>query len=287
LAITPNPTAFKIATTFQATLNTSTAIAGSIGFYDTVFGFIGTATMTNNVASFQTSELNTGTYNVYARYPGSTTAPKWFPIQSATTSLEVKQGLELPAPALNIQNDGYQGNRTPYVIGETQTFTATISTSTILTGDITFYANNRPISTATWVNNVAVSTGTFATAGTYVVYGLWRGKEISGLFYADAKTANQIITATSGYVLGRDIILTAEQPTVYNEAMAFTATVSTSTIMGGIVDFYANGQLLGNATFSTTTNKATLSASISSTGSYAISANWRGGYIDNGRYISN
>jgi len=90
LEINPNPSVYFYDTTqFIAFMNTTTNVHGWVYFYANDRR-IGQAQLVQNIASLTLSTLNTGTYSVYASYPGSLDAhPRYYPIQSSTATYTV------------------------------------------------------------------------------------------------------------------------------------------------------------------------------------------------------
>lgn len=287
MTITPNPSAFLVNTRFRVTFNTSTQIVGNVSIIDTgvYSGVVGTAPIVNNIATFETSSLTTGTHNVYAYYPGSSTAPKFYPSRSDSQSLVVEQGIGIPANlVLTVASDSYLGTGEPFVAGETTFLTASITTGTNLGGVVNFYNGTTYLGTANMVNNSASTSTVFTTTGAKTIRAVWPGRLIGGSFYAD-KTSNAVpINVIQGYTLPVDISVTATTPVVISEDVTLTASATTSTKLANTVTFYINNQAVGTGQFNSTTNRATLVTSVASTGSYTTYAVWAGGNVEANRF---
>ena len=287
LAIAPKPSAFLVQTSFVATFNTSTQIEGTVSFVDTgvYSGIIGTAPIVNNQASFLTASLSTGTHNIYAYYPGSSSAPKFYPIKSATQSLVVEQGVQLGVPlVLTVSSDNYLGSGEPYVAGETTFLVAAANTTTTLTGTVQFYQGSSLIGSANITGNAASTSTVFATTGSRTLRAIWGGQLIGGKYYADQTTAPVTINVIQGYTLPSAITVSASSPRIVDENITFRATASTSTQLANTVTFYANNVEIGKANFVVPTNTATLVTTLSSTGTFVLRADWVGGYVQDQRF---
>jgi hypothetical protein len=287
VAVVPNPTAFSAPTYFTATFHQLAGeplVPGEVVFYaDDIV--VGRAPIINDVATTSNRYIMTGTHAVYAYYAGSANEPKFYSTRSETVSLLVKEGLNLGAPlTLTVTNDSYQGTTTPYVKGETQKFTANITTSRQMTGLVYFAINGIENFSAPWVNNSATTTTVFDNSGTYAVQAIWHGGDIGDNFYASTSSVITNITVLDGYTLTQPITLSESQVRVINEPLTVTAAVTTSSGMRGTMTFYANALALGTAQWNSATNQAVLTTTAPvSSGTYTISALWSGGYLDDSR----
>jgi len=288
LAITPNPTGFRVNTTFIATLNTSTAINGSIAFV--VDGqSIGSANIVDNVASLSSTSLLPGTFECYAYYQGSLIEPKYYPVTSNYVTLPIATGAIIPADiVLQVRNDGYRGYTTK-VKGFPIHFIGDITTSTQLTGDLTIVGNRLALTATNWTYNHADVYYSFPESGTYETYGLWYGAMIDDTLYADKRSAINTLTVVDAYTLDKDIVLSVKNdgyqgtgaPYVKGETQTLTASFNTSGSFTGLITFVNNG---------TTTSTVTIVASTASTnivfnssGTYTLRGDWSNGYADDSR----
>jgi hypothetical protein len=287
VAVVPNPTAFSAPTYFTATFHQLAGeplVQGEVVFYaDDIV--VGRAPIINDVATTSNRYVMTGTHAVYAYYAGSANEPKFYSTRSETVSLLVKEGLNIGAPlTLTVTNDYYKGTTTPYVKGETQKFTANITTSRQMTGLAYFAINGVENFSAPWINNSATTTFVFDNSGTYNVQAIWHGGDIGGNFYASTSSVITNIAVLDGYTLTQPITLSPSLTRVINEPLTITAAVTTSSGMRGTMTFYANALALGTAQWNSATNQAVLTTTAPvSSGTYTISALWSGGYIDDSR----
>lgn len=235
----------------------------------------------NNI-TFNPSLLWTTTYHYELSYSAGILA-------TGTNALNYAEAQYIfPAQiGLQVTTDAYKGTGAPYVKDETITFTASLTTSTQLLENFIFRIDgisvaSVPVQYAGGVNT-AQTTTSFATSGTRQIEVIWEGGLYNSTLYA-GQNATQNITVIDGYTLDAPINISASTPRIYDEPITFTATVTTSSIMANTLTFFANSTELGSAQFNTLTNTAVLTATIATTGTYTISANWSGGYIDDNRY---
>jgi hypothetical protein len=277
LNVSPNPSAFKIETTFVATLNTTTSIDGIVGFYEQGVGQIGTAALVNNQALFKTSSLTTGTKIVYAYFAGSTVEPKYFPVTSNTQTLVVNAGLSIGAPINLTVAPVSTIAPGQYVVDEPVRFTSRITTSTVLTNNVKVFGNNRYKTESTWVNNSATTTTTFSSTGSIDVFTYWVGATIGGKFYEGFASSSTTITVQERATLPYNLILRSSQnPQATGGIVTYTVTATTSTQLTGSVEFYKDSVLMGTSTFQAGVASYVTQANTIEDGIYEISARWLG-----------
>jgi hypothetical protein len=289
LTVSPNPTGFKVRTTFVATMNTSTIIDGTINFI--VDGSsIGTAPLINNVATFQSSSLLPETTALaYAAYAGSADAPKYYPVTSNFLSFTVANGQVFPNPIiLTASNDNYLGLN-QWVAGYPVTLRATINTSTQLTGDVLMVENYQPLSSATWVNNVATTNVVYDSTGSHSLYGVWYSQEIGGTLYADTRSNAVAFTLTNAYTFNQNMAVDVvngayrgtHNPYVKGETQTITAQINTTSNFSGLVSFYNSGTFVGSSTM--VNSIATLPIVLNTSTNYAFTATLASFVDSNGR----
>jgi hypothetical protein len=288
LTITPNPSAFKIETTFGATFNTSTSVTGNVSFIEEGVGVIGTAALVNNTAVLKTSSLTTGTKVVYAYYPGSTVEPKYFPVSSNTQTLVVNAGISIGRPInLTVKPDSVI-QTTQFVVNEPIRFISTISTSTVLINNVKIFANNRYRTESPWVANVANTTTTITSTGTFDVYSYWVGGTIGGKDYEGFASSSTTITVQERATFPYNLILRSSQnPQSTGGVTTFTVTATTSTQLTGSVEFYKDSVILGTGTFAAGVASLTVPANTIGAGIYEISAQWLGSSVAPKFYAKN
>ena len=217
LNIPINPTAFRVNTSFIAQFdvnstmtNYPSTLPGTVKF---IVGtqVIGSAPVIENgtapngrkyfEAVFQTTSLPVGTYTSYAVYNGNAVEPKYYSTTSNSISLQVDDGIHIPTPMLlDIQNSSpiYKNQ---YIIGNTLTLTASVTTSTQLSDPSVFFDNAIPFSTSTWHNNVSTTTDYLATTGTHEIFAFWNGGEVNGIFYGAKRSAISTLTVVDHYLM--------------------------------------------------------------------------------------
>jgi hypothetical protein len=282
----PDHNAYAYDTVLVATFSTATDVQGSILFFDQ-FDAIGSAPIVNNSATFLSHGLSTGTHQIQAYYGGNAVTPKYYSALSSTASLLITEGVEIAAPILiDVTNDSYNGIHNPYIIGETQTITVSISTSTQLSGPVEFYANNQLVGNANWNANIAFTSTVFTSTGTQIVRAHWPGQSINGIFYSTKDSQTASIVILPGYTLIPPITLSVSTATqIIEQPFRITASITTSSAMIGLVTFFENGSAIGTAPW--ISNTASITTSIAYTGTYTLQGLWNGGYIDNNRlYLS-
>ena len=141
---------------------------GSVIFFDGGVAISGPVTLTNGVATFQTSALGVGSHSITAQYAangnfgGSTSNP--------ITQVVNKIGTTIVSLGTNSQ---------PVAAGASVTFTATIAANSAIAGmpqgTITFKANGTAIGSGQINGAVATLTTTLTPAGTYTITAEYAG----------------------------------------------------------------------------------------------------------------
>lgn len=285
-SVAPNPTAFRANTTFRAEFSTSTQIPGNVRFI--VGGeVVGSSTLTNNVAEFQTAALLPGTFFAFAQYTGNSTSPKYYSTVSSTATLVVSEGLDIGGTFANQVINTYRGYTNQYVAGDPILLRLSASTSTQLTDPAIWVENRQPLTTSSWVNNVATSTITYATTGSHSIYGLWNGGEVGAEFYAAKRSSVSTFDVVDAYTLEENITVEVSNdsyrgtsaPYITNEAQTLTAVLNTTGNFTGVVKFYKNGVEIGENTLSGNSSTS-ISHTFTSSGTYTLRADWQGGTGD-------
>ncbi|MGB7862696.1 MAG: Ig-like domain-containing protein [Candidatus Sulfotelmatobacter sp.] len=161
----------------------------------------------------------------------------------------------------------------PSIFGQSVTFTASVTSSSgTPTGTVSFYDNTTSITlgSATLVSGTASISVSSLAAGSHSITATYQG---SPTFAASTSTplsqaVNSATTTTS--------LASSLNPAGTGQTITFTATVSSqySGAATGSVTFYSGSQTLGTATLSG--NRATLSTSFATAGTYSISAKYSG-----------
>jgi large repetitive protein len=248
LASTPNPAAVGSAVTFTATV-TPSAATGTVQFLDGSTA-LGTAALSNGSAFFTTSSLIQGTHSISAVYSGDANDTA---ATSVVLSESVKQSVGITV--------GYQS---PVVAGQTETITATLSSSAA-TGTVTFTDGGTLLATVAVASDTAVYSSSSFTQGTHAIAISYSGD-------ANFLSGSTSLTLT---VLGSTTITVASNlnPALPGQTVTFTATVTPSAVTG-TVQFYNGSTLLGSSTL--TGGVATYSTSSLAPGTQSITADYGG-----------
>jgi hypothetical protein len=173
IAASSGPTAVGSAPTIAAVVFklTGGVATGRVQFFDTGVGLLGTANLVNGVATIAPSGLAAGLHVIIARYVGNSTL-------SPTTSMPILLNMysgTAPAPTALALSPVPN----PSVVGQTVTFTATVTGAGNPTGTVYFFGDGLVLGTAavsSGVNTVAITTSALSR-GAHVV---------AAVFVADA-----------------------------------------------------------------------------------------------------
>ncbi len=142
----------------------------------------------------------------------------------------------------------------PSVYGEAVTFTATVAATTpgggTPTGTVTFRLGSTVLGPVTLVGGVATYTTTLGQlpVGSWTITAEYSG---SGQYDASSNTLTQVVNKADTTTT----VTTSASPSVYGQAVTFTATVAATAPGGGTptgtVEFYLGSTLLGSGTLNT------------------------------------
>ena len=214
---TPNPSVFGQPVTITATVTPTGAGAGTpTGLVTFLFdgSSIGTANLSQGVATFTTSAMAIGDHGIQATYAGDTNfhgsfngGPDQVINKAGTTTAVVSSA-------------------NPVTIGNPVTFTATVSpvapgTGTP-TGTVTFKDGIHPLGVATLSGGVATLTLTFVLTGSTAVTTTYTGdSNFNGS--AGSLTGNPQVVSPAGT---NTALVSLPSPSTFNQAVTFTATVT-------------------------------------------------------------
>jgi hypothetical protein len=195
LASALNPAPLSQPVTFTATVHAagqaSATPTGMVAFLDGSTS-VGTATLSNGVATLTTSALAAGTHSITAKYNGTTQGAVTF---TASTSTPLVETIVQPtvstmtalASALN-----------PAQPGQAVTFTATVSASTAgagtPTGMVTFLDGTTSLGTASLGNGVATLTTATLGLGKHSITAQYHGTTQAGASFDPSTSAPLIET---------------------------------------------------------------------------------------------
>jgi hypothetical protein len=269
-----NPSNQGQSVTFTATLTPasgSVVPTGHIDFHDgaTTIGsgnIDGTGT-----ATFTTSALTAGTHSITGVYGGDTG-------NNGSTSPAVSQVV------IGTTTTAVASNHNPSVIGQSVTFTATVTASSgTATGTVAFMDGATTLGTGTLSGTTATFSTSSLAVGTHSITAVYGGS--AGFTGSTSPNLSQVVNlgATTTTVVSN------LNPSLQGQSVTFTATVSaTSPATGtptGIVTFKDGASTLGTGTLSG--NTATFSTSALSIATHTISAVYGGDSSFNGSTSSN
>lgn len=214
-----------VSVTFTAHVVPATA-TGSVTFTDGS-ATLGSASVSNGVATFTTSALAGGSHSITAAYQGdsfdaaSTSSPVAVTVAKATTTTTLQVSPATPT------------------VGQTVTFTATTSPSSA-TGTVVFSDGSSTLGSAPLSNGVATMTTSTLAAGSHAVSATYQGDaaHTGSTSPATGVTVAQATTTTT---------LTGTPQTVtQGQAVTLTATVTPSSATG-TVTFTSGSTTLGTA----------------------------------------
>jgi hypothetical protein len=252
VASAPNPSTYGQSVTFTATVTAAAPGAGTptgtVAFYDGSTS-LGSATLSGGSASLTTSALVAGSHPITAHYQGDTNF-------SGGTSTAVTQVVNQDGSVTNLSGSSVN----PSVFGQAVTFTATVTAvspgSGTPTGVVAFYAGSALLGTSGLGAGSASLTTSALPPGTVLVTATYEGD--SNFTPSNSAPHNQTV--------GQDGSATAvnavPSPSVFGQAVTFTATVSAAPPGGGTptgtITFYDGSTALdtetlagGSASFTT------------------------------------
>lgn len=244
---------------------------------------IGTGTwISTNTCALVTSAIGTGTYQLYANWPGEGMfAPQ--STEGAPIDFVVEAGYPLNATFSNTVNPP-SGN---VVVGEgSVTFTVTVNTSTQLTDTLSFYVGNTFYGQSNFVNNVATLTIPNLPEGNLSVRTIWPGGTIDGVLY-EGFTYEIPYTVAAGSDLSTTVSFFPNPAygVVGEGQLYLDASINTSTsISTGSIYFYAGDTQL--AVKDVVNNHASIAVlNPLSTGTYTVYARYDGNPNSHPRYL--
>jgi len=279
---------------FTLDINTTTNLSNQPTFIVQNYQSLTSSTFifngTNNISTATYIYTSPGTNSVYGLWQGGLDSGQFYSAQRTNpqTVFTVSSGYNLPEPLnIDVTNSAYRGTHNPYVVNETQTITANITTATNLNGPVDFYVNSTHIGSSTFVNSVAQFPTTFNSSGTYTIQAIWEGgTDINGRPFNGETSSLFTLTAVTAYTLDRPITVSVKSSDplasqyYLGDIQTIIASVSTSSQLTGPVDFYDNGSFIGTGTFSSGTT-ASITVALNS-GTQQLYARWHNGTADGG-----
>ncbi len=244
---------------------------------------LATATFVNTVECFAVVDnLSTGTWTIWATWPGEGI------YSSATTARSlITHRVQAGANIGGQTNLTFTPSSGALVVGEgTATFTATMTTSTVIPGSHFWFVNGQQVATRAIEDNKSTLQLSNLGTGTNTIRVTWPGGEIGGTQYSGQTTSTTYVirrgtTATATL----NLAITPVNYGIFQEGtVRLTATLSTATTYPGNIQFYKNNQLLYTGPM--TNNSATYTFNnIDAVGTYTFHAIWDGNQSSHPRYI--
>ena len=214
VAPTPTPTPNAIPTA-NANAPTSVPPSGTVTFYDFESNPIGTATVStaggSTTAILQIASLMGGLHSITATYSGDPT----FGFSSSDPPVDVRV---VEAPTVVTVSSPAD----PIVLGQSDTFTATISSSAVgATGTVQFADNGIMIGSGTVSGGRATFTTSSLTLGAHPITAVYEGDDDfvgSSSTNTVTQTVNQASTSTG--------LTSSHEPGLVGQTLTFTATVT-------------------------------------------------------------
>ena len=236
-------------------------------------------------ASLVVNDLGTGTYYLYASWPGEGNYVGR-DTEDDLISTSVLAGQTLGG-TFNVSKAPASST---LVVGEgTATFTATFSTSTIVPGNIIFYA--RPLGLSYYqigsipiVDNKATLNINNLQGGFNTIQASWPGGTVGTTVYQGLTTSTPYTILTGSTSVG---VLTLNVSPAYGifQEGDITLTASLTNNKGvGYVDFYKNNSVIYTAPIVGNTATYTFN-SVDPVGSYSFHANWDGNQTSHPRFL--
>ncbi|HEX4794926.1 MAG TPA: Ig-like domain repeat protein [Humisphaera sp.] len=260
----PNPSFYGQTVTLIANVSSlpagSPAPTGMVTFKDgsTV---VGTATLdSTGAASITVSSLSVGNHPITAVYGGD--------VNSAPgTSNVVSQNVDQDITMTDVSAD-YE----PSVLGQSVTFTATVSVDSSLanstTGTIAFYIDSVLVATKPLSGHMASYTASGLSVGEH---------DVSAVYSGDANNTNSeaLSTHTVNAAATSTSLTSSQSPSQFNQLVNFTATVisGATRVTAGTVQFLEGTTVLGAASLDAD-GQATFGTSTLSVGTHNIVARY-------------
>lgn len=267
LNVSANPSLVGQSLTFTATV---TVVAPGVGTPTGTVTFkdgattLGTGTISGNAATFTTSSLTLGSHSITAVYSGDSN----FNTSSSATLIQVVNQAGTTTIVTSSAN--------PSVIGQTVTFTATVSVSApgsgTPTGTITFKDGATTLGTGTLSGGTATFSINSLVIGSHTITAVYAGD--TNFAGSTSSTLTQVVNKASTLTT----LSASANPSVVGQSVTFTATVSVvapgTGVPSGTITFKDGVTTLGTGTLSNGT--ATLSTSLLVIGSHTITAEYGG-----------
>lgn len=263
----PNPAVIGQSVTFTATVTAvapgSGTATGTVTFKDGTTT-IGTGTCSGGQATFTTSSLPVGNRSITAVYSGDTNF-------NANTSSVLVQGINKASTTTTVTSSA-----NPSVVGQSVTFTATVTVPApgagLPTGSVTFKDGATTLGTGTLLGATATFSTTSLALGSHSIAATYGGD--TSFNVSNSANLSQVVNKANTTTT----VSSLANPASIGQSITFTATVSVtapgSGMPTGTVTFKDGTTTIGTGTLSGGT--ATLVTSSLASGSHNITATYGG-----------
>jgi uncharacterized protein YhjY with autotransporter beta-barrel domain len=226
----PNPSTIGQNVTFTATISGGSNPTGTVTFLDSGAP-IGSGTLSGGVATFTINSLAPGSHTITASYPGDAN-------NNSAAASAITQNVNRANTTLSVSS-----SLNPSTVGQSVTFTATVSGGSNPTGTVSFSDNGAPIGSGT----VAAGVATFTTNSLPV----GAGQTITASYTGDTNnSASSGATPQTVNKAAATVTVTSSlNPSTIGQSVTFTATVAGSNPTG-TVTFSDNGAPIGSGAIS-------------------------------------
>ena len=268
--VTPslNPSTYGQSVTFTATVSpavsTSFTPTGTVTFYDGASA-LGSATLSGGTASYTTAALIAGSHSIIAQYSGDSN----FSGSNSTAFTQTVNKDGTGTAVVSLLN--------PSTYGESLNLTATVTAlapgNGTPTGSVTFFDGSTSLGSITLTNGSAILTTSALAAGSHSITAAYGGDPnfTTSTSPAVDQGVNHDGTTTT-------LSSTSVNPSVYGQAVTFTATVAAaapgSGTPTGTVSLYDGSTVLGSAGLSG--GSASITTAALPVGSDPITASYSG-----------
>ena len=262
LTSSPNPSTYGQTVTFTATVTPSLA-TGSVAFKDNGTT-IGTASLSNGVATYNTSALAIGSHSMTAVYQGSSQ------YDGSTSSPAITQVVNRTPTSVSLT-----AIPNPSTFGVTVTFTASVS-PVAATGSVTFNDGGTTLGTSNisgGTAKIAVLRDPALVVGSHSITATYNGD--SNYDVSTSSAVTQIVNKANPTIA----LTSSLNPSTFGSGVTFTATISPS-LATGTITFLDSGTQIGSGTI--TSGIATATISNLAAASHSITASYGGDANDNG-----
>ena len=283
----PNPSAFQQNVTFTVNVTTGAGtgnLTGTVSISDTYNGTKTTLTATplalqlsNNgttgTAMFSIATLGVGSHTIVASYSGDSGHFQSTSIDNGAPALiqHVQEGTAVTL----------QSSQNPSAVGQSVTFTATVSSTgggVVPSGTVQFMDGSSTLGapvtlTASGSSGVAIYTTSALADGPHSIAAVYGGDPTNEIQGGTSNTVFQDVQAAATLGIGSSL-----NPSFYGNSVTLTVTVSSTATRpaSGAVNFFDNGAAIGTSTLAGSPAVAVLQTSALAVGTHAISATYAG-----------